>query len=346
MLGYQTIALLVLMSMLSMSCQTTPPPATRWDENEATLIWPSPPDPPRIQFIGEIKTAKDIELKKSGFGKGLKDFIFGKKNTNLVKPLAIAKNEENLLVVADPAIPTIHFFQMDEQEYYRPKKRPKHTLVSPVGVAVSNTNVYVADSVLQHILVFDVKGEYRKSIGEGILKRPIGLALSSNQQLLFVVDTLLNQVLTFDLDGNLLDHFAKRGTDFGEFNYPTYITVLPNDDLCISDSLNFRVQIFDARGNFKHSFGRAGDGAGTFSRPKGISSDSQGNIYVVDAAFENIQVFNNAGELLLAFGSPGTGLGEFSLPGGIFVDQNDRIWVADAFNHRIAVFQLLGRQTE
>lgn len=334
-------ALAIGLTGLGVSCQSDRSPAFSLTTPSEKLVWPQPPDPPRIAYVGAIRSPKDFGH-RPGTKQWLRRMLVGTQTVALIKPVALARNESGLLVVADTGVPTVHFFDVDERKHWVPKRKYREVFRSPVGVAVTDDGtVYVADSVLRHVVVLSRKGEIIGRIGEGTLSRPTGIALSRDQSSIHVVDTLANQVMTFDREGYLLGSFGQRGDEPGQFNFPTHLSVTREGNLCVSDSLNFRIQIFRPDGELVTHFGHAGTGAGRFVRPKGVGVDTFGNIYAVDAAFENVQVFDATGRLLLAFGTAGKGPGEFTLPSGICVDSTNTIWVADSFNQRVLVFRLV-----
>lgn len=313
-----------------------------WEASDSKVVWPRPPEPARIEYVGAFTNTDTSGRKKRS--RRISRLILGKKEPEWVKPVAIATNASGLVTIADPTIPTLYFSEGYDGRSWGLKPKFADDLRSPVGVAVDKKGkVYVADSVAGTISIFD-KGKSKKllgTFGEDDLTRPTGLALSPSEDRLYVVDTIECRIVTFDLNGKKISSFGERGGGPGQFNFPTYIATMPDGRICVSDSLNFRVQIFEPDGTFVSTFGGVGDGAGHFARPKGIGVDSHGQIYVVDAAFENIQIFDVEGNLLLAFGEGGTGPGQFSLPCGLFVDSGNNIWVADSFNQRVQVFHLL-----
>jgi sugar lactone lactonase YvrE len=320
---------------------TAAPPAA-WNRPDPRLVWPAPPEPARIQYLGAIHSPADIGL-RPGFVRRLVDFVFGKEETALVKPVSLARNRTGLLVVADPAVPTVHFFDLEARRHHRLSGTDAEMLSSPVGVAVDDEGrTYVADSVRRRVFVFDAERELVDEFGVDLLQRPTGVALAPEQDRLYVVDTLACQVVAFDRAGREVARLGRRGVGPGEFNFPTYIAVGSDGAMRISDSLNFRVQVLRPDGAPLGRFGQAGDAPGDFARPKGLATDRAGRIYVVDAGFENVQIFGPDGALLLVFGGPGTLPGEFYLPSGIFLDASDTLWVADSFNGRVQVFQLVG----
>jgi sugar lactone lactonase YvrE len=332
-------AALGAVALLACASAGQQPPA--WESPGVKRVWPLPPDPPRVEFVGEIRSAADLG-KRAGPWQRLVRLLFGDEPTAMIKPVAVARSRGGVLVVADPGVPTVHFFDLERRRYHRLARDLAARLHSPVGVAIDDAGrAYVADSVRAKVFVFDRKRELVSELGGGLLERPTGLSLSPAQDRLYVVDTTGCRVFAFDLRKGEITSSGGRGVAPGEFNAPTYIGVAPDGTLAVSDSLNFRVQRLRPDGTPIGSFGRAGDGGGDFARPKGIGADTQGRLYVVDAAFENVQIFDPDGTLLLSFGGPGTGPGELFLPSGLFLDSSDTIWVADSFNGRVQVFRLL-----
>jgi len=325
----------------TLACATGPSPQPRWNHPEVGLVWPRGEERARIEYMGVLRAPADLG-RQVGLFERLKNVVFGEQPVALVKPISVAKNVKNILVVADPSAPAVHLFDLDKREHERLGGEAASLLRSPVGVAIDDSGrVYVSDSVRGEVFAFDERGKLLAELGADELTRPTGLALDLAQEHLYVVDTVACRVFVFDLDGSKIGVFGRRGVGAGEFNSPTFITVAPDGTVSVSDSLNFRVQRFHPDGTFIGSFGLPGDGAGHFARPKGVAADSEGRLYVVDAAFENVQIFEPDGTLLLPFGGPGTGPGQFSLPAGLFLDSSNTIWVADSFNRRIQVFRLL-----
>jgi DNA-binding beta-propeller fold protein YncE len=323
------------------ACAPGTRPAPRWNHPEVELVWPQQPERARIKYIGSLHSPADLGLRPGMFTR-LKNLVFGVEPASLVRPIAVAKNRAGVLVVADPSVPAVHFFDLEKRRHRQLEGDAIALLRSPVGVAIDDSGrAYVADSVRGRVFEFDERGRPVAELGDDQLARPTGLALDPTQEHLYVVDTVGCRVLIFDRAGHEVGAFGSRGQRPGEFNSPTFITVARDGTVSVADSLNFRVQRFRPDGTPIGSFGLPGDGAGHFARPKGVATDTQGRLYVVDAAFENVQIFDEKGTLLLPFGGHGSGPGEFSLPSGLFLDSSNTIWVADSFNRRIQVFQLL-----
>lgn len=340
-----TIALLICFFLLiSSGCSI---PETRTPEPEVTTpeivrVWPPPPQTARIKYVRNLSGPHDLGIKKSWF-KQTMESIFGAEEVEerMVRPYGVFAGADRVYVT-DAGAGVLHVFDMRGKNYFQISEIKKEELVSPIGVAADkNGYIYLSDSVLRRVFVFNREGEYLKDVGSPeLFLRPAGLAV--DEERVYVVDTHGHRVLIFSREkGDLLFSFGRNGAGKGDFNYPTNIFVGKDGFIYITDSMNFRVQIFGKDGHFISSFGRLGDGSGDFSKPKGIAVDSEGHIYVADAHFDNVQIFDRDGRLLLSFGSTGQGPGEMILPAGLFIDEKDMVYVADSYNGRVQVFQYL-----
>lgn len=311
-----------------------------YDAPIPNIQWPPPPQKAKITYVGAIREPHQSEIKTSWLRKMLNNLVGAESGVSpLLRPYGVFAVGKKIFV-ADTGSAMIHIFDTTQKTYLGIRKAGEFDLVSPVGVAVdTDGTLYVSDSVLQRIFVFDERGAYLREIGSAdTLRRPAGIALYNER--LYVVDTHAHAVVVFaKADGRLLFTFGSQGTETGNFNYPTNICIAKDHRIYITDSMNFRVQVFDPDGAYIGSFGKHGDGTGDFSKPKGIAVDSDDNIYVVDAHFDAVQIFDQQGRVLLAFGSSGKREGEFTLPAGIFIDSSDTIYVTDSFNRRIQIFR-------
>lgn len=309
------------------------------------LVWPAPPEQPRIRYLGSIHNPEDIGRKKD-FWRKVWDFVRGEdEDEDVARPMAVAVDSMDRVVIADSGRGRVHIFDRKTGEYSYLRGTEMETLRLPVGVATdAKGNIYVADGEHGKIFVFKPDGSYDSDLDSPKwLTRPSGIAIDKARQRLYVVDTPSHDVKIFDLEKRaLLKTFGERGEQNGEFNYPSFVTVDKAGQLYVTDTLNSRIQVFDVDGRFLRAFGKKGDGTGDLSAPKGVGVDSEGHTYVADADFDNLQIFDEKGRLLLFLGASGQTAGKFWLPTGLFVDDRDRIYVADSYNKRVQIFQYLG----
>ncbi|WP_428938342.1 6-bladed beta-propeller [Fontivita pretiosa] len=308
------------------------------------IVWPGPPEPPRIRYVGQIATSADLKPAVP-LTRRLSEAIFGKRPIrSMLTPYAVCTDGKHRLFVADSNAQLVHVFDLATRQYAQWKPSERYEPFSqPVGLAWDSTTsqLYVADSIGGRIYVFDGSGKTVGQIGGQFLSRPCGLAIDPPRDRLYVADAELHQLVVLSRDGRLVSRFGHRGTGPAEFNFPTNVALDRAGRIYVSDSLNFRVLQFDPDLRPLRQIGRKGDLPGYFGQPKGIATDSENHLYVVDAHFEAVQIFDADGNLLLDFGQEGTGPGEFWLPAGIHIDPNNRIWIADSYNRRVQVFDYL-----
>jgi len=306
----------------------------------AQLVWPPPPDQPRIAYVQGISNPSDAGVRASLFHR-LSNWLSGavQGGEPLNHPFGIAVDEAGDFCVTDTAADAVCYFDRTAKRWYRWTEVGGVAFSSPVAVAKAGNTLYVADSVLGAIIAFDLEGRLLFRVTDQ-LTRPSGLAISADR--LLVADAARHCIAIFDLRGKFLSRFGTRGAGAGEFNFPTHVAADSRGHIYVTDSMNSRVELFDGNGKFERQIGGPGDGPGTFSRPKGIAVDGGGRVYVVDALFGNVQIFDSSGLLLLDFGRAGSGPGEFSLPAGIAVGTDNLVYVADTYNGRVQVFKYVG----
>jgi DNA-binding beta-propeller fold protein YncE len=303
-----------------------------------TLVWPSPPEKPRIRFVQSLTSAEELKQKK-GFFEKLISIIGGSEGTKnwFVQPVGVCVSPKGIVVVTDPGAHGIHFLNIEKKEYDFVGTTKFGALKSPVGCAFDDEgNLYVTDSETGRIIVFDDDLDPEREITGG-LHRPTGIQVAGGR--IYVTDTGEHKIIVMNKDGGFVSAFGQHGSGAGEFNYPTFLAV--RESISVIDALNYRIQTFDLSGKFSSTYGQLGDVAGRFVSPKCISLDSDGNRYVTDALMDNIQIFNRAGQLLLIVGRKGRAEGEFMTPAGIFIDKHDRIYVVDGLNRRVEIFQYI-----
>jgi DNA-binding beta-propeller fold protein YncE len=305
------------------------------------LVWPAPPDAPRVAYERSLSGPGDFGVKRSTFAK-VADWLVGTHadGEQFLKPFGIALDEQDNLCFTDTGANAVCCFDRARKKWRRWTQVGDLRFSSPVAVAKHGRTLFVADSGLGSVVVFEEEGKRARQITNG-LQRPTGVAVLKDR--LFVVDAQAQAVLSFDLEGRPAGQFGRRGSGPGEFNFPTHITATPDGNLLVTDSLNNRVQVLDASGHSLRQVGSIGDTPGHFSRPKGAAFDTFGHLYVVDANFDNVQLFDREGRLLMDLGQAGNQPGEFWLPNGIAISRDNQIYVTDCYNHRIQVFKFIGQ---
>jgi DNA-binding beta-propeller fold protein YncE len=316
------------------------------------LVWPSPPDQPRILFLGQYNGELDVLGKKAAKA-GMLSRLAGvsvapEERPRLQKPYGVAVDSKGRIFVADTPQHVVFVFDLEHKTVeFRGDNAPAN-IVYPIGVAVDEQDrLFVSDSKLHQITCFAPDGSVVGVFGEKDLDRPAGMAVDNPLHRLYVADAGARRIAVFDLKTlKLITFFAeykdKNEDRSGALTNPNSIAVDPDGLIYVTDAFVPRVFVYDTDGNFVRVWGKRGDGPGMFARPKGIAIDSDGHVYVADAQLNRLQIFSSEGTPLLELGGYGVGPGQFMLMAGLASDpQANRIIAVDQFPPRIEVFRYI-----
>jgi DNA-binding beta-propeller fold protein YncE len=217
-----------------------------------------------------------------------------------------------------------------------------HVLFRPNGVVSDDAgNVYVADSQLKKIFVFDMEKQNLRFLGEGTLNAPIGLAIDNKRGIIFITDSGKDEVYCLDKNTGKSIMPIKKTV---KFNNPSGIVYdEQRERLYISDTKNHIIRTFDKEGNPLSTIGKKGRDDGEFNSPSYLALDRNGRLYVVDTLNGRVQIFDPEGKFVKKFGRFGNTPGYFSRPTGIGVDSEGHIYVADAAFSNFQIFNDKGR---
>ena len=307
---------------------------------DTDLVWPIPPDEPRIQLI-------DIFSDNSSVGqRNFKKFltsITGEGRKRLVKPYGVSVDDAGRVYVTDTGLGSVLVFDKAEREISTIGKQRRGRLYLPLGIIVVGEKVFVTDGSLKKVYGYTLDGKLILAIGKSEeFGNPTNIAYSSKNDWLYVSDSKKHVIRVYNATtGDFQFEFGQPGELEGYFNRPTGITI-NGDKVYVVDQMNFRVQIFSLTGDFQKTFGKLGSGAGYLFRPKGIGVTKDGFIFVTDAEFHNFQIFDEDGNVYLFIGQLGDEPGDFSLPAGLCIDSNNYIYVVDQINKRVQKFKFYG----
>ena len=332
-------------------CAAPAPSVLHFEEaGDPPPVWPSPPDPPRYRYVGQLTGEGNFSAARQALSKGRRvlSWLVGLaagRHTPVVlqRPQGGFTDEAGRVYITDVSRAAVYVFdRVGGRLKVWEQAGEKRRFETPLGiVGTPDGRILVADGGLKEVVVLDARGMPVGSFGAGVLQRPVGLARDPADGRIFVADSQAHDIKVFDAQGKLLETWGRRGVAPGEFNAPTYLS-FAGGRLYVTDTLNSRVQVFSRDGRFLRRVGRRGLYVGDLPRPKGVAVDRDNNLYVVESYYDYLLVFNEKGEFLLPIGGTGAGIGEFYLPSGVWTDARGRVYVADTFNGRVVVFEYLG----
>jgi DNA-binding beta-propeller fold protein YncE len=340
----------------------TPKKSAKIDHSQldtSRLVWPLPPDVPRIKFLqeiyGEDKPAVPAGQKKKK--QSWMDRVAGLQTTDngsfkkkyrhlLGRPYGIGVDSKNRVYVADSFVSAVFVFDLEKKQTKLLRNGAEAKFGTIIGLTVDNADrVFVVDAVMRRVAVLSPDWKIETYFGDDNLQHPGGIAIDEENRFVYVVDTGAQRVAVFDADSfKFLRNVGGPPKSIGDedpstFSKPSNVAVDREGNVYVSDTMNNRVQIFDADGKFISKFGKAGDGPGDFARPKGICIDTDGHIWVADASTNRVQIFDREGHLLAFFGTGGDLPGQFGVPSGVYVDKQNRAFVTEQLQGRLQVFR-------
>jgi len=231
-------------------------------------------------------------------------------------------------------------FSLQVRRFLLGEQTPEAFLVQPYAVCAREGRVYVSDTSLKSVVLFDFTERKIKYIGKGAFLFPAGLVLDSEGRL-YVMDSGDSVIKVYGRDGNFLYQFGGRGSDPGKIGTATAIAIRKDKQLIyIADRLpKPRIKVFDLQGNFLFQFGEEIPTVkGALTWPQYMAIDQEGRVYVTDNLLGYVVVFDSSGKYLRTIGEPGDLPGYFSRPKGVAVDSDNNIYVSDSDFGVVQVF--------
>lgn len=212
----------------------------------------------------------------------------------------------------------------------------------PNGITVDNAgNIYVADSEIRTIFIFDKEKQTLRFLGMGAVAGPTGLAIDNQRGILYVSDARLDKIFALNkITGDIIQSIGGPG----EFKNPSGLAYdEQRGKLYVADTRNHVIKIFDRDGRYELTIGKRGNGDGEFNFPSYLALDNKGRLFVVDSFNFRIQIFSPEGQFLKKFGKLGDSSGYFTRPQGLGVDSDGHIYVVDTAFNNFQIFDEDGR---
>ena len=241
-------------------------------------------------------------------------------------------------------------------------------LYLPRGLALDEPNqlIYIAERYNSRIQVVSLTGEFLKRIGQEILLKPQGIAVTDDN--ILVTDSSYCALFQFSKkDFQLVRRTGTKGEGEGKLNHPSGLCTDTNGDVYVADCDNHRVSVFskelkflnhlgtqqlknpcdvkvtpnsvvvlDWSPNCIHFFSRSGylirscvtQGEDDMMYdPWFFCLDPVGNILITDCYHNSIKILSPSGQLIHEIGEKGHGRGELYHPYGICLSETGTIFV-------------------
>ena len=133
-----------------------------------TLVWPLPPDKPRVRFLGMFSNNFDIEPRKK---RTMVDRMVGNPDPNKVEVFkrasGVASDSQGRILLTSAQNATLYVLDKQHREVIRIRGDRGIMFKMPLGLAVdSHDNIYVSDPSLHLVMKFDRDGHLQAMIGQ------------------------------------------------------------------------------------------------------------------------------------------------------------------------------------
>ena len=303
---------MIFFSLIFISCS---PRIYNKSTNEV-IVYPSPPDTARIQYLTSISNSEDIKRKQSAFTRSV---VGESKVLPIIKPYGVFMRNGKIYI-CDIAIGGLEILDLEKKEFKYFVPQGQNQLKNPLNCYVdSNDQLYIADIDQQKIVVFDSIGKHIISFGKKENLKPSDVYVHKNK--IYVADSGNHRINVYNKDTYEFEYYfpeSEKGDD--SFLYRPANIAVSDDKVYVSDMGNSVITVLTHKGEYINTIGKLGKNLGDFVRPKGIAVDHEDNTYVVDGSFENVQIFNKDGKLLLFFGGAYKGHGDMWLPTSVNIN--------------------------
>jgi DNA-binding beta-propeller fold protein YncE len=220
-------------------------------------------------------------------------------------------------------------------------KFPKGMILGESSAVAVNSkgHIYLFQRTQPMLAEYDEKGNFVRSLGEGIFSHPHGLRIDGEDNL-WTTDDGSHLVLKLSPAGEVLLVLGRINTGAEAnwlFNKPADVAFGKSGEIYVADGYgNSRVVKFDRDGNYVKAWGKYGAGPGEFNLPHSVAVDKEGRVYVGDRENQRIQIFDSEGKFIKQW----TGVG---YPYGLVITPDQHVWMTDGGYDRIVELDQEGK---
>jgi DNA-binding beta-propeller fold protein YncE len=213
----------------------------------------------------------------------------------------------------------------------------------PTGIALSDSEVFVADARNARIQVFNHRGTFLRQFGHEVLKRPMNLERAGDE--LFVPDYFEDAIFVFSLDG-VLRTVIRPSPEQG-LSSPGGVAIRRDGTLLVADTYAHRIVQLTRDGEVLRVWGEAGKkgiAAARFNYPTDVAVTPDDGFVVADGYNDRLQLFSPDGQFerkwggLFGLNTSGGRPGWFRTVSAVAVAPDGAIYASDFFNGRVQRF--------
>jgi len=173
---------------------------------------------------------------------------FGNDNGFFKSPMGIVVSDDAFIYIVDSGNARIQKFTFDGQYVTSFGQSGKHDggFIMPTDIAINSDKIYVTDPNQSKIIVFDLKGNFKKILDNSVGGYPVyprGIVFDEENNF-YVADYRNNRIIQYNEFGVSLSIFGQMGSSDSNFKFPIDVAISNDGYLYVTDSLGNRVQKF------------------------------------------------------------------------------------------------------
>ncbi|MCW8849665.1 MAG: 6-bladed beta-propeller, partial [Melioribacteraceae bacterium] len=210
------------------------------------IIYPSPPEKPRIQYLTSFSKSTDITGEQSEFMAS----VVGKEDErSLNKPYGISIHKGKIYI-CDTMLGGLIIVDLNNSTFENFIPKGLGQLKKPINCFIDDDGkLFVTDTERQQVIVYDETGNYLNSFGEKEEVKPIDVYADSKN--IWVADIKNHKVMVYDkFTYEYINSIPKDNSDSNATLYsPTNISMM-NNNLYVSDFGDFNVKVYTKNGDY------------------------------------------------------------------------------------------------
>ena len=182
---------------------------------------------------------------------------FGINNGSFKSPRGITISDDQSVFVVDSGNARIQKFTFDGEyiTHFGQSGKRGGELITPVDIAINSDKIFVTDSVQNRINIFDLNGNFLRTIDNTVGGLPIypeGI-IFDEQNNFYISDYRNNRIIQYNESGNYLSIFGQMGTGDGQFKFPKDLAISEDGSLFVTDTQGHRIQKFSTPVSLQYS---------------------------------------------------------------------------------------------
>ena len=173
---------------------------------------------------------------------------YGSDNGFFKSPRGVTISDNEFIFVVDSGNARIQIFDLDGNyvSQFGQSGQRGGNFITPVDIAINSNKIFVTDSTLNGINIYDLDGKFLRTINDsvgGFSINPNGI-IFDEQNNFYISDYRNNRIIQYNEFGISLSVFGQMGINDAQFKFPKDVAISKDGYLFVTDTQGHRIQKF------------------------------------------------------------------------------------------------------